>query len=159
MSSMLLINNVTRTYPRMPGKPHLGLIPALIDVSLTLEKGRTLALVGASGAGKSTLARIVGGLEKPDRGDILVDGKSLVGDQWDRTFRKRIQMIFQDPYGSVNPFMTVAELIGEPLHIHRVCSGEKRKEVVAGLMHRVGLEPGLAGRKPVQVSGGELQRA
>lgn len=158
MSPILQINNVSRFYAKTPGRPRAGQLRALHGVTLNLEPGQTLALAGASGAGKSTLARLVAGMEIPDRGDIIVHGRSLVAGQWDRHFRKCIQMIFQDPFAAVNPFMTIRDIIAEPLEIHNGFKGSRVEAHVAQLMKTVGLNPALMKREPGRVSGGELQR-
>ena len=158
MSPILQVNNVSRFYAKTPGRIRAGQVRALHGVSLNLEPGRTLALAGASGAGKSTLARLVAGMEVPDHGDIIVDGRSLAARQWDRRFRKRIQMIFQDPFAAVNPFMTIRDIIAEPLEIHNGIKNSAVDDHVSQLMRTVGLNPALMKREPGRVSGGELQR-
>ena len=133
---------------------------AVDGVSLTLRRGETLGLVGESGSGKSTLARSVVGLVAPTRGEIRLEGQSLgeiaAGDR--TAWRRRVQMIFQDPLSSLNPKMTVAATLAEPLLVHRIASPAEVSEKVRSLMAEVGLEEALAARRPHQLSGGQCQR-
>ncbi len=136
---------------------------AVDGVSLTLRQGEALGLVGESGSGKSTLARAVVGLVTPNGGEILLDGRELdltSGNKGggEQGWRRRVQMIFQDPLTSLNPKMTVAETLAEPLRVHRLCPRAEIPERVARLLHEVGMEQELAGRKPHQLSGGQCQR-
>lgn len=135
-------------------------VQAVDRVSLTLARGERLGLVGESGSGKTTLAKLLIGLLEPSEGDILVQGqplRSLRGEAM-RAARRTTQFIFQDPTASLDPRMTVEELVGEPLEIHRLARGAARRLRVAELLASVQLPASHAGRLPRQLSGGERQR-
>ncbi len=135
-------------------------LDVLKGIDLTLFKGETLGLVGESGCGKSTLARVLAGLVPASSGDVVVEGQmldSLTHDDW-RAMRKRIQLVFQDPFGSLNPRRRVSSIVGDPFRIHKVCSGAERKHRVQALMERVGLNPEHYNRYPSEFSGGQRQR-
>ena len=136
------------------------MLRAVDDVSLRIERGETLGLVGESGSGKSTLGRLVLQLEPPTSGDILYDGQSVLGRRARETreLRKRIQVVFQDPYSSLNPTMTVRQTLEEVLQVHRLAPSDGRRDRVEELLDTVGLAPGSADRKPHQFSGGQRQR-
>jgi oligopeptide/dipeptide ABC transporter ATP-binding protein len=129
-------------------------------VSLVIHRGETLGLVGESGSGKSTFGRLLLQFYRPTAGDILFEGKSVLdqGERRTRELRKRIQVIFQDPYSSLNPTMTVRQMLSEVLSVHRVVPKEVRDARVTELLERVGLAAEFAGRKPHQFSGGQRQR-
>ncbi|WP_319520679.1 ABC transporter ATP-binding protein [uncultured Martelella sp.] len=132
----------------------------LKDIDLTLYKGETLGLVGESGCGKSTLARVLAGLVPASSGDVVVEGEmlgTLTRADW-RAMRKRIQLVFQDPFGSLNPRRRVSSIIGDPFRIHGICSGAEKKRRVQALMERVGLNPEHYNRYPSEFSGGQRQR-
>jgi len=133
---------------------------ALDSINMTLKRGETLALVGESGCGKSTLARLFSLLERPTGGKIRFEGRDL--GQRPRgelsRFRRAVQMIFQDPYSSLNPRMRVGEIIGEPLDIHKLASGRARSERIEELLTLVGLPEDAARRYPREFSGGQRQR-
>ena len=133
---------------------------AVDGVSLDVYRGETLALVGESGSGKSTFGRLVLRLMEPTSGSIRFDGTDLhaLGREPLRRVRRRMQIIFQDPYSSLNPTMTVRAIVREPLTIHEI--GDKRERDVKAmeLLRLVGLKPELAGRYPHELSGGERQR-
>jgi len=139
---------------------HVGDVRAVDDVSFSIQRGETLGLVGESGSGKSTFGRLLLQLEKPTSGDILFEGRSVLGrgERSARELRKRIQVIFQDPYSSLNPTMTVRQMLEEVLHVHAIVPKEARAARVADLLERVGLAPEFAGRRPHQFSGGQRQR-
>ncbi len=147
---------------RLPG-PVFGPKPVLraVDgVDLDLMKGETLGLVGESGCGKSTLARTVIRLHEPTSGSIVFDGDAVgsSGEAKLAAFRRRVQMIFQDPYASLNPRMSVGELIAEPLDIARIGTPDTRRKKVAELLDRVGLPSDSRARFAHEFSGGQRQR-
>ncbi|SCX81581.1 ABC transporter ATP-binding protein [Microvirga guangxiensis] len=137
-----------------------GRVHAVENVSFSLQRGETLALVGESGCGKSTTGRSVMRLQQPMGGSVLLDGEDLL--QLDakalRERRKRIQMIFQDPFASLNPRMNVGDAIATPLLINNLASRSQAREKVAELLHYVGLSPDMAQRFPHEFSGGQRQR-
>jgi oligopeptide/dipeptide ABC transporter ATP-binding protein len=138
----------------------VGHVHAVDDVSLTIPRGQTLGLVGETGCGKSTLARCVAGLIPVTSGTITFDGHQISGlsRREMQPYRREIQMIFQDPYGSLNPRQRVGSIIGEPFAIHNLASGNDRKKRVQELMERVGLNPEHYNRFPAEFSGGQRQR-
>ncbi|WP_404400166.1 ABC transporter ATP-binding protein [Pelagibacterium halotolerans] len=136
-------------------------LKAVDDVSFSINKGETFALVGESGSGKSTIARLIVGLLSPSSGDVLFEGKSLsagLEGAEARRLRRRFQMIFQDPFASLNPRWHVGDIIAEPLRVFRTERGASRRERVAELLSLVGLSPEDAARFPHQFSGGQRQR-
>ncbi len=139
----------------------VGAIKAVDGLDFTLYKGETLGLVGESGCGKSTTGRAILQLYRPTAGHVVFEGKDLTitkGEEL-RKMRKRMQMIFQDPYASLNPRMTVGSIIGEPLEVHGIGSSKKdRQERVQALLKTVGLNPVFVNRYPHEFSGGQRQR-
>jgi oligopeptide transport system ATP-binding protein len=135
-------------------------VKAVDDVSLTLHEGETLGLVGESGCGKSTLCRTIIQLLEPTAGSVKYRGKELVGLSRKnlRPIRREIQMIFQDPYASLNPRKRVGQIIGDPLQLHDLASGTQLRREVQQLMDRVGLQPEHYNRYPHEFSGGQRQR-
>jgi len=137
------------------GKPRV--VPAVDGVSLRVYAGQTLAVVGESGCGKSTLAKLVMRIEQPDAGDIRFGG-TPIADMPTHQFRQQVQMVFQDPFGSLTPHLRVGALIREPLVIHKTCPvAEMEQRVMQGLA-AVGLSPDIAMRFPHELSGGQRQR-
>ncbi len=135
-------------------------IRAVNGVDLELQRGETLGLVGESGCGKSTLGRAILRLVPATRGKVLFEGNDVLG--LDRgallAFRRRAQMVFQDPHASLNPKLTVAQALAEALRVHRVCEPAAIADRIAALMATVGLSPEHASRKPAALSGGQCQR-
>ena len=135
-------------------------VRAVDGVSFTVEAGKTLALVGESGCGKSTVSRQVLQLIEPDAGRIRFEGRDLgtLNAEQLRAFRRDAQLIFQDPYASLNPRMTVSQILTEPLALHNLVPAADRRERVEELLRLVGLEPRFARRYPHEFSGGQRQR-
>ncbi len=158
------LEGVTKWFPLFERgimrKKLVGYIKAVDDVSLQLPKGKTIGLVGESGCGKTTLSRVILRLIEPTRGRITFDGIDLtsLSSRELRKLRKRIQMVFQDPYGSLNPRLSVEEIISEGLKVHFKMNKKERHERVEELLKEVGLEPYHALRYPHEFSGGQRQR-
>jgi len=139
---------------------HIGDIKAVDGIDFFIRRGETLGLVGESGCGKSTAGRSILQLYRPTAGQVLFEGKDLVkmkGEEL-RRMRRRMQMIFQDPYASLNPRMTVGNIIGEPLEVHNIARGKEMRERVQELLRVVGLNPYFINRYPHEFSGGQRQR-
>ncbi|MBX9645838.1 MAG: dipeptide ABC transporter ATP-binding protein [Xanthobacteraceae bacterium] len=141
------------------GRP-TAFVKAVDGVSFSVEAGKTLALVGESGCGKSTVSRLVLRLIEPDAGKVRFEGRDLgaLDDNALRAFRRDAQIIFQDPYASLNPRMTVSQILTEPLALHDLVPAARRRERVEELLQLVGLEPRFARRYPHEFSGGQRQR-
>jgi oligopeptide transport system ATP-binding protein len=135
-------------------------IKAVDGVSFEINKAETFGLVGESGCGKSTTARAILQLQKPTSGHVYYEGVDLttLKSEAMRRMRSKMQMIFQDPYASLNPRMSVAAIIAEPMEVHNIARGKDKDERVAYLLEKVGLNPGMANRFPHEFSGGQRQR-
>ena len=160
---LLRADNVVKHFPITQGiifKHEVGRVHAVDGVSLEIRKGETLGLVGESGCGKSTLARCLTRLYPLTSGSITFDGQdiSTLDRKQLRPLRREVQMIFQDPYGSLNPRRRVGSIIGDPFAIHGVADGPERKRKVQELMELVGLNPEHYNRFPADFSGGQRQR-
>lgn len=159
---LLTVQNVSRTY-KMPRKGLFSsrpLLKAVSNVSLALQPGKTLGIVGESGSGKSTLARMIMGFELPDTGKISFSGEDINTIPTERlvALRPSFQMVFQDPFSSLDPRKTVGWSISEPLLQNRALSGDERKRLVDEALGNVGLRPRDASRYPHEFSGGQRQR-
>ncbi len=162
-SLLLEVRNLSVHFPakrRIFGRPS-DWVKAVDDVSFSVAAGETLGLVGESGCGKTTLGRAIVRLEEPSGGQVLLDGIDIgqVKGQELRSFRRHSQIIFQDPYGSLDPRMTAEDIIGEALDIHGLAvTRDARRERIAGLLKDVGLDASHASRLPHELSGGQRQR-
>jgi len=137
-----------------------GRIDAVQDVGFRLHRGRTLAVVGESGAGKSTLLRLLTRLERPDRGTVLLDGEQIgPGRAAAAAFTRRVQLVYQNPAGSLNPSLPIGRAVAEPLEAHRIGTAASRARRARDLLEQVGLPADAADRLPSRLSGGQLQRA
>jgi peptide/nickel transport system ATP-binding protein/oligopeptide transport system ATP-binding protein len=162
MTALLEVENVVKHFVAdrsMFGTPR-AFVKAVDGVSFNVEAGKTLALVGESGCGKSTVSRLVLRLIEPDTGHIRFEGRDLLAlDAGElRAFRRSAQIIFQDPYASLNPRMTVNQILTEPLALHDLVPPQRRRERVEELLRLVGLEPPFARRYAHEFSGGQRQR-
>jgi len=135
-------------------------VRAVDDVSFTINRGETFGLVGESGCGKTTAGRAILRLHEPDGGSIRFDGTDVLslGKQELRRKRRDMQIIFQDPYASLNPRMTIRTIVGEPFAIHHIASGSERETRISDLLKTVGLDPSVMNRYPHEFSGGQRQR-
>src|SRR5205085_3217314 len=148
---LLRVQNLKMYFPITQGiilQRQVGWVRAVDDISFTVKRGETLGLVGESGCGKSTTGRAILQLHKPTEGEVLFEGTDLtqIGGERLRRMRKRMQMIFQDPYASLNPRMTVGSIVAEPLEIHKLARGKEKHARVQELLHLCGLNPYFANR-------------
>jgi peptide/nickel transport system ATP-binding protein len=160
---VIVASGLTKVYRPSRGAPWRKVeLRAVDDVSFRLRRGTTLAIAGESGSGKSTLARMVLGLLQPSSGTVVFDGRDVSGISLSRretlAFRCRIQPVFQNPYGSLDPMYSVAHIIAEPLRIHRVGDRRQRQQTVRELAEQVALPSSLLDRRPRELSGGQRQR-
>ncbi len=160
---VLSLRNVKVLFPISGGalvKKTVGYIRAVNGVSFDLAKGETLGLVGESGCGKSTTARAILQLNRPTSGEIFFEGKNLAALQGEqlRLIYKSLQIIYQDPYASLNPRMTVGQIVGEAISCFRLMSAREMGVRIAGLLETVGLDPRYINRYPHEFSGGQRQR-
>lgn len=157
---ILEVYNLKKYFPLrrdLFGRP-TSYLKAVDDVSFSIRRGETLGLVGESGCGKSTLGRTIIHLYKPTAGEVWFNGKAISSQTGKKELGCAMQMIFQDPYASLNPRMTVGDIVGEPLDIHGLPRTGKRTECIVDLLEMVGLNPQHANRFPHEFSGGQRQR-
>jgi oligopeptide/dipeptide ABC transporter ATP-binding protein len=160
---LVRVDNLVKHFPVYGGgliRRVAGQVQAVDGVSIAVRRGETLGLVGETGCGKSTLARCIAGLIPITSGTVKFEGRDITNLSRGamRPFRREIQMIFQDPYGSLNPRRRVGAIIGDPFAVHKTASGAERKKAVQELMERVGLNPEHFNRFPAEFSGGQRQR-
>ncbi|MFF4412285.1 ABC transporter ATP-binding protein [Streptosporangium sp. NPDC001559] len=161
---ILEVGGLVKHFPMYQGvvmRRRIGEIRAVDGVSFTLRRGETLGIVGESGCGKSTLARLLMALERPTSGSVRINGREITQARGSelRQVRRNIQMVMQDPYTSLNPRMTVGDIVGEPYEVHRkVVPRRERRRMVQELLEVVGLNPDHVDRYPHQFSGGQRQR-
>ena len=159
---VLEVQHLSKRFPVVRGflRRKVAELHAVEDVSLQIEPGETLCVVGESGCGKSTIGKMVLRLLEPSAGRILIEGRDVtdLSPERVRPFRRRVQMVFQDPYASLNPRLTAAEIVTEPLENFQRLSAAERRDLAADLLTRVGLRPDVVDRRPFEFSGGQRQR-
>ena len=156
---LVQVSHLKQYFPVSTGFLKTTMLKAVDDVSFDIKKGETLGLVGESGCGKTTVGRTMLQLYKPTGGEIWFDGKQINTKETLREFRRRAQMVFQDPYSSLNPRMTVADIVAEPIDVHHLCAGKREREArIRELMNLVGLNTEHATRYAHEFSGGQRQR-
>ena len=156
---LLEVKNLKKYFPISTGALQTKMLKAVDDVSFSIRRGETLGLVGESGCGKTTVGRTILNLYKPTAGEIIFDGKKIVTKKDLQEYRTKATMVFQDPYSSLDPRMTVADIIGEPLDVHKLyTSKQERMDRIRELMGYVGLSSEHASRYPHEFSGGQRQR-
>ncbi len=159
---LLEVRDLYKYFPINAGvfSRHVGDVKAVDGIDFSIKRGETLGLVGESGSGKTTAGRVVLRLLPATKGEVFFEGRDiqLLGREEVRKLRKEMQIIFQDPYASLNPRMTVGDIIGEPLRIHGLARGKDADERVQQLLRLVGLQPYHANRYPHEFSGGQRQR-
>ena len=158
MTNLLDVEHLKQYFPIRTGFAKTTPLKAVDDISFSIRHGETLGLVGESGCGKTTVGRSVLRLYEPTGGKVFFEGTEITRSNI-KALRKQMQMVFQDPYSSLNPRMTVEDIIGEPLDVHHLYSGSKeRREKILNLMELVGLNAEHATRYAHEFSGGQRQR-
>jgi oligopeptide transport system ATP-binding protein len=162
-STLIEVRNLTKYFPITQGilfQRRIGDIKAVDDVSFRILRGETLGLVGESGSGKTTIGRTLLRLHEPTSGEILFEGNNLLAVEAKalQHMRRRMQMIFQDPYASLNPRMTIGAILGEPLEVHDGMRGQAKNDRIRELLELVGINSSLVNRYPHEFSGGQRQR-
>ncbi len=159
---LLRVENLKKYFPITRGvfQRHAGDIKAVDGISFFVRRNETLGLVGESGCGKTTTGRTVLQLYRPTEGNVYFEGQDLSKMKGEalRRMRREMQMIFQDPYASLNPRMTIGSIVGEPLEVHNIAKGKEKRERVQELLRLVGLNPYFVNRYPHEFSGGQRQR-
>lgn len=159
---MLTVKGLKKYFPIRGGifSKIVGHVQAVDGVSFRISKGEIMGLVGESGCGKTTVGRLILGLYEPTAGEVRFEGANIskLSRQEMSNARRHIQIIFQDPFGSLNPRMTIGDIIGEPLHIHNIAKGKEKEERVVNLLETVGMSPRYMRRYPHEFSGGQRQR-
>ncbi len=161
---LVQVEGLVKRFPGARGLLGLGrarrIVRAVDGVSFAIAAGQTLGLVGESGCGKTTVGRAILRLIEPDAGRVTLDGADVLGlgARELRALRRRMQIVFQDPYGSLNPRMTVQQTLAEPLAIHRLAAGPEAERRISSLLEEVGLDPAFARAYPHELSGGQRQR-
>jgi oligopeptide transport system ATP-binding protein len=161
--TILEVKHLVKHFPITKGfifQKQVGAVKAVDDVSFSIRQGETLGLVGESGCGKTTTGRVILRLMEPTSGEVQFENQNIfkLGKEELRRMRRNMQIIFQDPYSSLNPRMTVGDIIGEPLEIHNLARGKEKVRRVQELLEVVGLSPYHANRYPHEFSGGQRQR-
>ena len=161
-NTILEVRNLKKYFPITKGlfSKVVNHVKAVDDISFDIKEGETLGLVGESGCGKTTASRVILRLIEPTGGEVSFKGRDVFGLRGEdlRQFRKNVQIIFQDPYSSLNPRLTVGNIIAEGIGAHKIASGPKKKEMVGELLEKVGLPAGYYNRYPHEFSGGQRQR-
>jgi oligopeptide transport system ATP-binding protein len=162
-NTLVRVENLVKHFPITRGivfQRQIGAVRAVDDISFSIRRGETLGLVGESGCGKSTTGRTIIQLHQPTSGKVYYEDKDLtaISSEEMRRYRRELQIIFQDPYASLNPRMTVGSIIAEPLEVHRIGTRKERRERVKNLLELVGLNPYFINRYPHEFSGGQRQR-
>ncbi len=159
---MLTVNGLKKHFPIRGGifSKIVGYVQAVDGVSFHINKGEIMGLVGESGCGKTTVGRLILRLYKPTAGEVYFEGVNIskLSKQEMRNARRNMQVIFQDPFGSLNPRMTIGNIIGEPLYVHNIAKGKKKEERVVDLLETVGMSSRYMKRYPHEFSGGQRQR-